>query len=203
LPTGHGVIVGEQLVLYDTVSYRVYIGIVLESGTNIIELDTPLNFTYPVASSALIRSIHGSNIDGSVTRQTLSVAPPSNELDITRIMFQMVTNDFCELDMFGDIPGGLERGIVFRKVSPSGETTNYFNCKTNGELALLMYDVKEYEAAKHGVNGLGGRLTYAGPSKHGVTLRLNPGESLEIIIQDDLRSLIAMHFIAAYHEVGN
>lgn len=197
---GHGILVGEQLVLYDAVSGRLYIGEALVVVTNTITLDTPLNYSYPSATSALVRSTKDLNVNGSVTRQTFSITPPVDiELDITRIIFQMETTNFPELDMFGDIAGGITRGVVFRVIN--GINVNYFNAKHNSDLAILMYDIKEYEAAKHGTNGLGGRLTYAGQSKHGVTLRLAQGDSLEIIIQDDLTGIGKFRIVAAFHEV--
>ncbi|GAG07260.1 unnamed protein product, partial [marine sediment metagenome] len=160
---------------------------------------------YPTATTSVIRSTKDMNVDGSVTRKTFAITPPVDiEIDVTRIMFQMITTGFPELNMFGDIVGasppfGLFRGVVFRVVN--GKNVNYFNAKQNSDLALLMYDVKEYEAAKHGVNGIGGRLTYSGQSKHGVTIRLALGDTLEIIIQDDLTSLLKFRMLAAFHEV--
>lgn len=199
---GHGILAGEQLVISDSVSNRVFIGDVLGVSVNNISLDTPLNFSFPTATTSIVRSTKEMDVDGSVTRQTFAVYPPVDiDIDITRIMFKLISNDLPEMDMFGDIAGGLTRGVVLRSVN--GENINYWNVKTNGELVNLMYDVKEFEAAKHGVNGLGGRLTYAGPSKHGVTIRLGQGETLEAIIQDDLTSLVSFRMIACGHLVGD
>lgn len=197
---GHGILVGEQLVLFDTESGRLYIGEALTVVSNDITVDTPINFAYPAATSALTRSAKELNIDGSTTRQTYSISNPLDlEIDITRVMLQMQTTNFPELDMFGDIVGGLTRGLVLRVTN--GINVNYFNVKQNGDFALMMFDIKEYEAAKHGINGLGGRLTYAGQSKHGVVIRLAQGDSLDIIIQDDLTSLVKFRMLAAFHVV--
>jgi len=200
LETGHGVAIGEQLVIYDFAADRLYVGGILNVVTDVITLDTPLNFSYPAATSVVACTTRELNVNGAIERQTFAVAPPlQSAIDITRIMFQMTTVEFPELDMFGDIEDGLLRGIVLRVVN--GINVNYFNVKTNGELVNLMFDVDFYEAAKHGVNGLGGRLTYAGPSKHGVTIRLGTDDSLEIIIQDDLRSITKFRMIASGHVV--
>jgi hypothetical protein len=173
---------------------------VLTVVTNTITLDIPLNFSFPSATSVVERTTIDMNVDGSTTRQTFTVSTPiSIELDVTRVMFQMITTNFPELDMFGDIAGGLTRGIVFRVVN--GARVNYFNVKDNSDLALLMYDVKEYEAAKHGANGIGGRLTYAGQPKHGVTIRLEQGDTLEIIISDNITSILKFRMSVSFHEV--
>ncbi len=199
--TGHGIIIGDGISMFDVVSGRVYVGTALNVTGDIIDLDTPINANYSSAFSFLARRTYDINVDGSVTRQIFNVpVPPIDvEIDITRIMFQMTTTNFPELDMFGDIAGGIERGLIFRVVN--GRKVNYFNVKTNGELVNLMYDVTFYEAAKHGVNGLGGRLTYAGQEKHGVTIRLVPGDELQIIVQDDLTSIGLFKIIATGHEV--
>jgi len=200
LVTGHGALDGEQLVIYDYLADRLYIGGVLGVTGDVVALDTPINFSYPAITSVVARAVRELNVNGAVTRQTFAVSPPlQSAIDITRIMFQMTTDAFPEMDMFGDIADGLVRGVVLRVVN--GINVNYFNIKTNGELVNLMYDVSFYEAAKHGVNGLGGRLTYGGPSKHGVTIRLETDDSLEIIIQDDLSSIVQFRMIASGHVV--
>lgn len=202
LTAGHGTLVGEQLVVYDVGSDRVYVGKVLTTATNTVGLNVPLNFNYPSATSVVARSTKEMNVDGSVTRQTFAVSPPiQSPVDITRVMFQMITTDYPELNMFGDIAGGLARGIVFRVVN--GINVNYFYAQDNADLSLLMYDVKDYEAAKHGVNGLGGRMTYASPGKHGVAIRLETGDSLEVIIQDNLTSILKLRMLAVGHVVGD
>jgi len=200
LATGHGVLVGEQVVVYDYVDDRLYVGNALASATNIVTLDTPINYDYHAVHSVSVRSTKEMNVNGAITRQTFSVAPPiQSSVDITRIMFQMTTTAFPEMDMFGDIASGITRGIVLRAVN--GINVNYFNIKSNGEMVNLMHDVDFYEAAKHGTNGLGGRLTYGGQSKHGVTIRLGAGDSLELIIQDDLTSILSFRMIATGHVV--
>jgi len=198
--TGHGITVGDQLVIYDAVADRLYVGGALSVTVDTVGLDTPLNFAFDSTSSIISRSTKEMDVDGSSTRQVFSVSPPIGiEIDVTRVMFKIITDDYPELDMFGDIVGGIVKGVVMRSVN--GETVNYFNLKTNGEMVNLMYDVSFYEAAKHGVNGLGGRLTYGGASKHGVTIRLGQGDALELIIQDDLTDLISFRMIASGHVV--
>jgi len=200
---GHSISNGEQLVLYDIASGRLYVGNVLDVVTNDVTLDTPLNYSFPSASTAVARRIKEMNVDGSTNRQTFVVTPPVDvEIDITRIMFQIICDDPPAMDDFGDIENGLTRGVVLRAVN--GTTVNYFNVKTNGELVNLMYDVSFYDqTGPQGVNGIGGRLTYGGSSKHGVVIRLGQGDSLEAIIQDDLTDFTLFRMMATFHEVGN
>ncbi len=59
----------------------------------------------------------------------------------------------------------------------------------------MAYDDK----APAGVYGLRGRLTYAGQNEHGVTLELEPGESIELVIQDDLTALVSFEVMVQGH----
>ena len=154
-----------------------------------------------IANTIVVETTTALNVNGSGTRQTFTVGTPANlELDITRILFQMTCTDPPEFSEFGDIAGGLSRGIVCRVVNDV--TTNLFNAKTNADLALLMYDWTVYEETKApSVNGISGRLTYGGQSKHGVTIRLAANEHLEVIIQDDLTSLLSFRMQASGHIV--
>ena len=191
---------GEQVVIFDSVSTRVFVGQALTAGVNLVGFDMPLNFSYPSSTTAAITTSIDLNVNGSATRRTFSVGPPvDQQVDITRILLQMITNNATDLDAFGDIGGGLARGLGVRVVN--GENINLFNAKTNGELKNLMFDLEPIETSKFGVFGVAGRLTYGGQSKHGVTLRLSEGETLEAIIQDDLTSLVSFRMIAAGHIV--
>jgi len=100
---------------------------------------------------------------------------------------------------FGDIAGGLTNGVLLRQ--NNGEINNIWNVKTNGEFGLLAYDTAYTDKAPAGSEGFRFRNTYAGQSKHGVTLRLQPGETLEILIQDDLSGLEVFNVMAQGHIV--
>ena len=101
--------------------------------------------------------------------------------------------------MFGDIGGGLLRGITIRRVD--GTTQNILNAKTNGELKSIMFDYDPETVAQNGQNGFTGRLTFAGQNKLGAVVRLGEGEDLQMIVQDDLTSLVDFEIIAEGSEV--
>jgi len=197
--TGHGILVGELIGIFDVESGRAYQGIALTSTTNTVGLDTPLNFSYPSATSVIVRLTDDLNVDGSSTRQSFGVrnALP-NDIHITRILFQMLTSTAPTLSDFGNISNGIARGLVLRAVN--GDTVNYFNVKTNGDLVKIMFDVDFYTAVGQGADGLGGRLTYAGQSKHGAPIILSQGDVLQVIIQDNLTSLDSFKMIASGHQ---
>jgi len=201
--TGHGLIQGDFFVLIDPVGQRGWTGIVITvAGNNTVNVDRPVSYAFPSASTVVQKRTHDLNVNGAATPQTFSIGGSlTAELDITRIMIQMTTDDPALFDQFGDIAvGATFRGIQCRAVN--GETNDLWNAKTNAELANLMYDVQFFNSAHpQAVNGLAGRMTYAGQTKHGVTLRIGANESIEIIIQDDLSSLLSFHIIACGHFV--
>jgi hypothetical protein len=182
-----------------------YFGEVLNIVGTTLTMDTPLDTNFK-AGSPVLSLTREMNVDGSITPQVFSIQAGglSGEIDvdITRVLPKMITSNKPEDSMFGDIIGGLLRGVVLRKVTASGIITNQFNWKTNGEISNFMFDLSFTDQTKvQGVNGIVGRLTYAGMAKHGVAIRLCPGDKLEFIIQDDLRTLLQFRKVAEGHEV--
>ncbi len=167
---------------------------------NVVTLDTPIDRDYPIGSTVLPGS-DNLNVDGSVTTQIFQIGPVGStiDVDLTRIMGYI--ESIVEMDdaKFGGIAGGLAYGIALR--TKNGFYTNLWNAKTNGEIALLCFDANYTPKAKQGFYGYRFRNTYAGPSKHGVTIRLLPYETLEILIQDDLTGLSTFHMMAQGHLV--
>jgi hypothetical protein len=143
------------------------------------------------------------NVNGSVTPVIYGLRNTEEAIgksfDITRVMFKCLTNNNLDLSQFGDIVGGLTRGIVFRK--KDGIYQNIFNAKTNGDLKNLMYDFDIQVAVQQQQDGFTGRLTFAGANRMGVAIRLAPGEDIQMIIQDDLSTIVKFQVIAEGHEV--
>ncbi len=199
-----GFTVGERVLLLSD-SLRFYEGTILSIDTDSLFLDTPLDNNFYINDDAVPLTIE-MNVNGSVNRQIFKIRGELGtidiplEIDITRILIKIICSDPPAFDEFGDIVGGLTKGIVLRRAN--GATSNIFNAKTNGELANLMYDLTIYEqTGPLAVNGLAGRMTFAGQDKHGVAIRLGPDESLELIIQDDLSTLVSFRIIAQGHIV--
>jgi hypothetical protein len=201
--TGHGLVQGDFFILVDPVGQRGWTGTVITvAGNNTVNVDRPISYAFPSASTVLQKRTKAMNVDGSSTPQTFSIGGSLlAQLDITRILFQMTTSTAPEWDEFGDIEvDATFRGIQCRLVN--GTTTDLWNAKTNGELANLMYDMTVFlGSAGLTKDGIAGRMTYAGQNKHGVTLRISANEALEIIIQDDLRGLDSLSVIACGHFV--
>jgi hypothetical protein len=198
-----GIVDGKHLTIFDPIGVRFSQFYVIGAPVgNVVTLDRPVDFAYPSGSYVDVNDTEMA-VNGSVTPQLFGLRnnagatpPPGIDLtmDVTRIIFECVTTALPELDMFGDIVGGITNGLFARR--RDGTYHNIFNVKTNGEMAGIMYDWSVIEAAKFGVNGFLGRLTFAGQSKMGVAIRLAINEDMEILVQDDLTGLISLKIVA-------
>lgn len=194
--------VGNYIIIAE--EDRFYTGELLAINGNVLSLDTPLDFNFST-SGVVVPSTRDLNVDGSITPQVFSIragATSGLSLGISRLMIHMETAGQVDLNKFGDLTA-LTNGIVVRRVD--GTTRNIFNVKTNGEMRNLCFDWTADIASNpsQGQNGVGFRYTFAGQDKHGVAVRLDPGDELQIIIQDDLTGLDKFRIIAEGHEVLN
>jgi hypothetical protein len=191
-------VVGDYLTIYSIADNRVYFGNILAINTLAITLDTPLDFEYSAGAIVSVGSIN-MNVNGSVTPQIFGVRNPTADdvpfsFDVVNIVFQCLTIGANDLSKFGDIVGGLTRGLVLRFVD--GTYRNIFNVKTNGEFKNLMYDFEIQAVSGNQQDGFTGRLTLGGQSHFGAVIRIGPGEDLQVIVQDDLSSLVRLRIIA-------
>ena len=177
-----------------------YFGEVLAVNGTIITLDTPLDSSY-TTNAIVFSSTRDLNVDGSNNRQIYSItigAGSEISVDVTRIMIVITCTEAPELETFCDLPA-LTKGVVLRRVD--GVSQNYWNVKNNGDFSNLAFDMNVLSDKKFTTNGLVVRYTFAGQDKHGVAVRLNPGDALELIVQDDLSSLDSFRIIAEGHFV--
>lgn len=196
---------GAFIVIASVDDNRYYVGKQVGAiAGSVVTLDTPLDFAYE-AGTLVTNGIDSLNVDGSSTTRIFSLRASDPGLplvvDVTRVLFNCVTTDPPDLSMFGDIAGGLTKGIVLRRTD--GTHNNIFNAKTNNDLAGLMFDWTPYLAASpgQGVNGFSGRLTFAGSNKIGVALRIGPDEDLQLLVQDNLSTLLTFKVIVEGHVV--
>lgn len=202
--SGTGFVIGQYLSIFNVNENRFYLANILDVATNVLTLDTPIDFDFPVGSF-VTGGNKNMNVDGSVVPVVFGVRNTDeqigSEFDITRIIIHCECDTAVDSSKFGDIVGGLTKGIVLRKVD--GVTRNIFNAKTNGDLKNMMYDL-DIEVASNptqGQDGFTGRMTFGGQSKMGVVIRLSQGEDLNLIIQDDLSSLLKLEIICEGHVV--
>ena len=168
---------------------------------NVVTLDTPLDTTYPAGSFAFPAN-RNLAVNGATTRQIFQVGPiganVEPDLDLTRVMGYMESGSSMDDSKFGSLPA-LTNGIVLRR-KYNGTYQNFWNAKTNGELSLICASDFYYSSkAPAGFYGARFRATWGGQEKHGVVVRLDAQETLEIVIQDDLTGLSKLNMMAQGH----
>ncbi len=178
-----------------------YFGKILMVNVDVLTIDTPLDIDFP-AGSTVLNATDDMAVDGLSATKSFKIGPlnlsSAIDVDITRLLGYIESNGTQSDDKFGDLPP-LNFGVVFRV--NNGRTVNKWNVKTNGDIGLLCFDATYTPNAPAGNEGFRFRNTYAGQAKHGVVIRLLPGESLEILIQDDLRGLVKFNMMAQGHLV--
>lgn len=184
---GHTFVAGDFIVVAG--GERLYQGQVVSVATNVLTLDTPLDFAFLQASSVAFEVINDLGVDGSVTRQTFKI---DTTPDVTKnihfrgLRVSIMGSGSMDDGKFGDL-AALSRGLVFRLVKNDGTRFNYVNVKTNGDLGLA-FDHKVYTS-----KGAGGdnsvEFTWQIAQDDGVVMELEPGDAVEAIVQDDLSSL--------------
>jgi hypothetical protein len=200
LASAAGCAIGDYFGMFnadDKNDNRFYHGEILNIVTNVITLDTPIDYAFKVGNTAACFS-RELNVDGSATPQIFSVqvgSAANQSIDINRLMIHMECASTVSLAKFGDLTK-LVKGVVLRRVD--GTTNNIWNIKTNGEMKNLCFDWSPTLATnpQQNVDGASFRYTFNGQDKHGVTIRLFPGDELQLIIQDDLRGLVVFRVIA-------
>lgn len=166
-----------------------------------ITLDTPIDKAF-AAGDNVITAVSDMAVNGAATTQIFQIGPVGGatavEIDITRFMGYLQDGTAMDDAKFGGITA-LTNGIVLR--INDGAMQNLWNAKSNADLALLTFDFMYTDKAPAGSFGARFRNSYAGPEKHGVTIRLAPGDILELLIQDNLTGLEQFKMMAQGHVV--
>lgn len=170
-----------------------------------VTLDTPLDYAFTVSWWYSERSID-LNVDWSVTPQIFDIWPAGGwantfiEWDVVRVLFTMEDNLQPDWTRFWWIIWGISNWLVLRK--KDWLYKNIFNVKTNWEFADRCYDVAyDDRASNQSDYYVRIRRTFWGQNKNGVVIRLKAvtSEVLQVIIQDDLTSLLWFRGVVQWH----
>lgn len=202
LTSSAGFVAGNVIGLFNPSGIFYFGGQVGAPVGAVITLDTPIDKVFESSNTTVIRAVRNMAVNGAVTTQIFQIGPvgvgTSVELDITRIMGYLQDGTVMDDAKFGGI-SALTNGIVLRQ--NNGVISNLWNAKSNGDLNLLAFDFAYTERAPAGSFGARFRNSYAGQHKRGVSIRLEPGDILEVLIQDDLTDLEAFYMMAQGHVV--
>jgi hypothetical protein len=202
-----GMSVGHMLTIFNRDAVRFTNFLIVAINSNAITLDSPVDFAYPVSGTVVNSGNIDMAVDGSATPVVFGLrgeAPASTALpvafDVTRIIFAMETDTAVDLSKFGDLTA-LTNGILLRK--RDGIYQNILNVKSNLGIAAAMYDWTPHAATNpiQGQDGFVSRWTFGGQSKMGVVARLEAGEDLQYLVQDDLRLIGRFSIMAEGHIV--
>ena len=177
---------------------QIYFGLVLAVVGPLLTCDSLIPFAFPVGSEiqSFTRDL---NVVGSVTPQRFSIfgsGAPNVQLNLTRVVMTALTAAAVDLSKFGDIIGGLTNGIMLQGIPAGGlPPSNQWNVKTNADLDNLTGgDWKDHSAINpaQGQDGFNARYTYGNPDKHDVIPPINTGDRIDLIIQDNLTTILSL-----------
>ncbi len=196
-----GFIAGKRVGLFMGTG-EFYFGDVISVNVLDITLDTPLDRAYGSGATAIASTNHMNVLGSLASPEVFQIGPigvaVDVDIDITRIMGIITDAGAMDDGKFGSL-NALTNGIVLRQ--NNGVMSNIWNVKTNGDLALISFDASYTDKAPAGENGFRFRSTYAGQNKHGVAIRLEAGDTLELLVQDDLTTLTDFQMMAQGHVV--
>ena len=190
---GHGLAIGNSIFV--TNGLRAMPATVLAiANLNTLTIDSPLVFAGQGYAGKVINNM---NVDGSGTPEIFAVSLPStwqNSLDIKGVRFHIDDGTDMDDGLFGGM-GALTRGVVIQKytaevypyVKESAE--HYFNIKSNGDFQVQMDNMAYLPKAPSGQYSMLSEWKVS--VDEGITARIDPGDVIRFIIQDDLRALIS------------
>lgn len=205
LEPGHGVLSSQVLALTEHVEGvrepEIFSTKVLDVVGDTLTVDSPIPYPFSIAGADLFNLTLDMNVNGSVTPVVFGINNSlESSLDVVRIIIHITSTTSMDDGKFGGLDA-LTRGVVFRKRRVDGNYITYWNAKTNGSFGEVAFDKYYDDKAPAGIYGLTVRITYAGQAKHGVAIRLLPGEAIEMILQDDLTGLDSFRIMTQGHLV--
>jgi hypothetical protein len=120
------------------------------------------------------------------------------DLDITQIRLQMLDTSAMDDTLFGSL-AALTRGVIARHHRNDG-INHMGTFRTNGAMALVG-SVTYPDKVPAGTYSMRAEFRLAGQQNAGVVARIEPGNYVEVIIQDDLTGLDLFQSIVIGHVV--
>ncbi len=169
------------------------IGVTPVSGDDYdVEVGVPIDYDYAGAGALIQLQDVDMNVNGSIDPVdfTAGPAPVGLEWDLTRMMISMYHVNAADDSTFGGIPS-LTNGVFFRV--ENGQSVNLYNARENADFRAEGYDVEypERTLPPTGQYGTNARISFSGPEKRGVVLRLSgeDGDIFRAQVRDDLTGL--------------
>lgn len=195
---GHGIAIGNEIILLDTIASKSFIAEVTNVVANVITVDRPIDHAFPLTTLGRIITSELA-VDGSATPQMFSVRAGSIPSDFRRFILTFLTSNVPAANdaLFGNLPA-LANGLVFRIVNDFQKTI--FNFKSNRDIQQFCYDFRYNPSPPAASQGMTARISFGGQEKHGMVLRLKDNDVLQWIVQDDLTGLTSLKIAAQGNE---
>jgi len=195
-----GISIGSYLILFNandgSFGFYTVTGV---SGTD-VTVDNELEYDFSSGTNVDVATTD-LNVDGSSTSQVFGIrgdtsgSPVKVSVHLTKVVATCVATTKPDITDFGDI-ASLTRGLLFR--FRDGSTQNLGSAKSNIELAS---QAGRWELLESAISGYGfiAELVFSGRENLNTVLQLNPGEDLELVVQDNLTGLSSLKAIAFGH----
>ena len=161
---------------------------IISIATNTLSLDAPVDTALPDGSQ-IDQTSFNMAVDGSSVDQVFTMKPRgTEEVDITRLILELVHSSAGDDGKFGGI-SALTNGVHIRRNINNGESYQTIAVwRSNKDIKIDMYDLAYAAKAPGGENSTTGRWTF---TKMDVALNLKASnnEFMECVIRDDLTGL--------------
>jgi len=187
----HGFVNGNEIVIAQNSTMNAFFyAKILNVATNVLTFDTPLPVEFNATKALCFKVSSSMNVNGSITPIIFKITNNSSmSIDLHEISFQCLSSSGMDDGKFGNL-NALTRGVVIREKFNPTCYQNFYNFKTNGELRLISGYLDYIDKAPAGSGyGYGASIPLGDYASHGSPMVIGPGESAEIIIQDDLTGL--------------
>jgi len=198
LSAGHPFSNNDFIVLAE--DDRIFQAQALNVAGNVLTLDSPMDYEYPSAGTFVGKVINDLSVDGSTTRQVFSIGTPdtvTKNVHYRGLRINITDSQSMDDGKFGGT-SALTRGIVFRIVRDDGRRYNITNIKSNGDFGIT-FDNKTYTDRGGGGGQYSVEFTWRIADDDGTVIEIQAGDRIEVIVQDDLRSLSSFRIWAFGH----
>lgn len=168
---------------------------------NVLTLDRPMDYGFEIGDNVEIVT-HNMAVNGSLSNPVSFKLIPDVDQSWHVIGFSLtlIHGSSGDDSRFGDIAGGLTNGVIFRAFNgATGQYRTFTLWKTNGDISLdtggITYNDKA-GGGNFGTNALGQIKIRSGavPKISGEN-----GDYIEVLVQDDISSLVAFEIKAQGH----
>lgn len=196
-----GLAVGNQLRIGDATGERHVSKITALPGGGVVTLDFPLDYGYAISEAVQLVSA-SMNVTGTLASpQSFVVQPQAGEIfHVTSLQLTMNHTAAGDNGLFGDLTA-LTNGVVIRRVDGTTGQTNILTVWKSGDDIAVDGGDPKYAARSSGggTYGTNSILNVKGLSGGYFHLDGDAGDYIEVLVQDDLSTLLDFKMHAQGH----